>query len=140
LTVSSIVARAPSAPEQQILDVIEQWRAAAGRGDITTIAEFYTEDAQLFPPNTASVQGREKAAEIWRGMLSLPNVALKWEPTRIEATASGDLAYVVGTYSLAFNSEDGRQEGRGSYVAIWKKVGDSWKLAIDMINSEMPTT
>jgi len=140
LTTSSIVARAPSAPEQQILDVIEQWRAAAGQGDIATIAGFYTEEAQLFPPNTALVQGREKAAEIWRGMLSLPNVALKWEPTRIEATASGDLAYVVGTYSLAFNSEDGRQEGRGSYVAIWKKVGDSWKLAIDMINSEMPTT
>jgi hypothetical protein len=66
----------------QILAVIERWRAAAGQRDVATIAGFYTEDAQLFPPNTAPVQGREKAAEIWRGILSLPNVALNWEPTR----------------------------------------------------------
>jgi len=83
-------------------------RAAAGQRDFATIAWFYTQDAQLFPPNTASVQGREKAAEIWRDMLSLPNVASTWEPSRVEAAASGDLAYVVGTYSLGFAGEDGR--------------------------------
>jgi len=77
---------------------------------------------------------------MWRGMLSLANVALNWEPTRIETAASEDLAYMVGTYSLGFDGDDGRQEGRGNYVAIWKKVGGAWKLAVEMINSETPAT
>jgi ketosteroid isomerase-like protein len=59
---SAIVAPSTSAAGQ-ILAVIEGWRAAAGQRDIATVAGFYTKDAQLFPPNTAPVQGRGKASE-----------------------------------------------------------------------------
>jgi hypothetical protein len=47
---------------------------------------------------------------------------------------------VVDTYLLGFDGDDGHPEGRGNYVAIWKKVGDAWKLAVDMINSKTPAS
>jgi len=124
--------------ERQIADLIEECRIVAARGDVDTIANFYAEDARLLPPNAVSAQGPDSAAQMWRSMLSLPNVALSWKPARIEAAASGDLAYVVGTYSLGFDANGTRKEDRGKYVAIWRRVGGSWKIAVDIINSDLP--
>ena len=68
-----------------------------------------------------------------------PNISLKFGPTFIEAASSGDLAYELGTYTLAFDKDGKRIEDKGKYVVVWKRIGSVWKAAADILNSDLPT-
>ena len=118
--------------------VIEPWLAAVRRKDTAAIASCYTADGRFLVPNAPIAEGREAVAAMWGHLLSLPNVALDFGPTFIEAAASGDMAYEIGTYTLAFDGENGRTEDHGKYVVVWKKQADGWKAAADILNSDRP--
>jgi len=122
----------------EIEALIDECRAAATLKDYAAIARFYAPDAQFMPPHAPPVLGPDAAGEMWRAMLSLPNLSLSWTPTIIDAAASGDLAYVAGSYTLAFDTEAGRREDRGKYVAVWKKIDGVWKMVADINNSDLP--
>lgn len=121
-----------------IREVIAHWLDAVRRKDAAAIAGYYAPDGRLFVPNAPIAEGREAVANMWGYLLSLPNVALSFGPTFIEAAASGDLAYEVGTYTLAFDGEKGHVDDRGKYVVVWKKQADGWKAAADILNSDLP--
>jgi ketosteroid isomerase-like protein len=71
-------------------------------------------------------------------MLALPNVTATWAATYVEAALSGDLAYEIGTYALAFDTNDARAEDHGKYVVVWRKDEGAWKIVADVINSDKP--
>jgi ketosteroid isomerase-like protein len=64
--------------------------------------------------------------------------ALTFEPTRIAVAQAGDVAYDIGTYSLAFDGGQGPVRDRGKYVVVWRKVSGDWKVAADIFNSDGP--
>ncbi len=63
-----------------------------------------------------------------------------WQPTRVEASRSGEVAYSTGTYELSYHEPPGTAvTERGKYVEIWRKHADgSWKLAVESFNSDQP--
>ncbi len=106
--------------------------------DVAAIARIYAVDGMFLAPNALLVEGREGIAEVWAGLLGLPGISFTFEPTRIEVSASADLASDVGTYSLAFDADGGRVEDQGKYVLVWKKVNGAWKVLADIFNSNLP--
>jgi len=64
---------------------------------------------------------------------------LSWKPTRVEASKSGDMAHVSGTYEFSINDASGKPfNDRGKYLEVWKKQADgNWKCAADMWNSDL---
>lgn len=137
LLVVGAPARAHSNAEQ-IRELGAEWVAAVAAGDIEAIANIYTPDAVFMPPNAPQSEGREAIGEAWRGLLALPGFALTFGATRIEVSASGDLAYDVGAYWFGFNTDAGRVNDEGKYVVVWKKLGGKWKAAADIFNSNLP--
>ncbi len=127
-----------TAADRQIRELIPAWLDAVRRKDKAAIAQFYTPDGRFLVPNAPIAEGRQAVAELWGHLLSLRNVSLTFGPTMIEASASGDMAYEIGTYALAFDRDTGRVEDRGKYVVVWKRVGDAWKAAADILNSDLP--
>src|SRR5690348_12265143 len=115
--------------DRQIRDVIARWLDAVGRKDAAAIAQFYAPDGRFLVPNAPVAEGRGPIATMWSNMLSLPSVVLKFPPTVIEAAASGELAYEVGTYTLHFEKGGRRVEDRGKYVVVWKRIDGAWKVA-----------
>jgi ketosteroid isomerase-like protein len=124
--------------EQEIREVIGAWLEAVRRKDTGAIAEFYTPDGRFMVPNAPIAEGRTAVGQMWGNLLSLPNVLLNFGPTSIEAAASGDLAYEIGTYTLAFDRKGKRIEDRGKYVVVWKRIGSAWKAAADILNTDLP--
>jgi len=112
--------------------------AAFGRGDADALAAGFTEDGRFLGPNAPIASGRAAVAAAWKQMRALPNVTAEWSATHVEGALSGDLAYEVGTYKLAFDADGRRIEDRGKYVVVWKRVGGTWKIAADIINSDLP--
>ena len=107
--------------------------AAVEAGDAEAAGECYTEDAQLLPPNSPPVIGREAIASFWEGMFgAIKGVKLE----TLEVLGQGDAPSEVGSYELT--GAEGQKLDHGKYVVVWKKEGEDWKLHRDIWNTNVP--
>ncbi len=128
-----------SPDEQQIRDLEQQWAEAVEERDLDAIVNLFAEDGRIMPPNAETAMGRDAVREAWQGILDLPELDFSFGPTDVSVAESGDMAYVIGTYRLAFQSE-GQEEptqDSGKYVDVWEKVDGEWKVMVEMYNSNI---
>jgi uncharacterized protein (TIGR02246 family) len=108
-----------------------KWIELFNKSDFAGIASLYTEDAAALPPGAAMVTGREAIAAMWKGFaeqVSDPKL------TTLDVKSLGPTAArEIGTFSLKTKSPIPQEVG-GKYVVVWEKVGDDWKLAVDIWN------
>lgn len=126
------------AGEKRIRELDAAWVAAVAAKDAKATAAFYADDGRIMPQNAPAAEGSDAVGEVWNGLFQLKDFALTFEPTRIAVAEAGDVAYDIGTYSLAFTSDQGPVQDLGKYVVVWKKVGGEWKVAADIFNSNGP--
>jgi len=115
-----------------------QWLAAVQNGDAAGAASFYTADGRLMMPNAPTAQGMAAIEEGFTRILGAPGIALSWAQEYVEVAPGGELAYDVGSYTLAFDGPDGRVEDNGKYLVVWKKTDAGWRVAADIFNSNLP--
>jgi ketosteroid isomerase-like protein len=96
---------------------------------------YYAPDATVLPPNAATVHGRPAISDF---LASFPTITT-FNAGMVTAEGNGDLAYVHGTYHLEMSTPDGPVADDGKYIEIWKRQPDgSWRIAYDIINSDLP--
>ncbi len=111
--------------------------AAFQRGDAAGVAACYTSDAQLLPPNSAAMSGTDNIAAFWQGAMSMGITDAKLETQHVEARS--DMAVEVGQYTLTIQPEGAdAMTDVGKYVVVWKEDGGTWKLHIDIWNTNTP--
>jgi ketosteroid isomerase-like protein len=105
-----------------------------GRGDAAAIAELYTRDAIVFPPNSDIVKGKEAIKDLFQGLINsgIKGITL----TTLEAEGFGDTANEVGRYSV--KGEGGKELDNGNYIVIWKRENGQWKMHRDIFNTSTP--
>ena len=115
----------------EIEAVNAKWIELFNKGDFAGVASLYTDDAAVFPPGAGIVRGRDAIGAMWKGLaeqVSDPKV------TTLEVKSLGPAAArEIGTVSLK-TKEATPKEITGKYVVVWEKVGDDWKLAVDIWN------
>ena len=102
----------------------------------STWANFFTNDAQLGPPNGPAVSGHD-ALVAWAGTIP-PN--RDFTLRQVDVDGRGDLAYVYGKYSWVVMIP-GQPQGpdSGKYIEVWRKQADgNWKIIRDVFNSDVP--
>lgn len=111
---------------------------AIARGDATTAAAVYAEDARLLAPGNEPLVGRTAAERFWRTGIDAGLCGLELETLELET--HGDTAVEVGRYLRASALADGEATiDHGKYVLIHKRQADgSWKWAVDIFNSNAP--
>ena len=94
---------------------------------------FFADDAVVLMPNVGPVKGREAIRKTKVAGFARPGFSLRWKPEYADISASGDLGYTYGPYTLTFLDAAGKKVTRtGRYFTIWKKQKDgSWKVVID---------
>ncbi len=113
---------------------------AAQAKDLERNLSFYTDDASVFPPNAPIATGKEAIHTFLAQGFENAGFAIDWQPTKVEVSRGGDLAYTQGTYELTMNDPKGKPvTERGKYVNVWKKQPDgTWKMVADIWNSDQP--
>jgi ketosteroid isomerase-like protein len=84
-------------------------------------------DVLVFRPGSAPIDGRLAAVSV---MPSGPG-SFTLQPMYAEASSAGDLGFTYGAYT---STADRRQETRGYYLHVWKRLADGWALAAEVTN------
>ena len=116
----------------------KQFTEAFNKGDAAAVANLYTMDARLLPPNSEMVEGRPNIQKFWQGAMTAGVKMVSLETVHVET--QGNVAIEIGRYTTTMPGAGGTTTtDKGKYVVVWKREGESWKLAIDIFNTSIPT-
>jgi ketosteroid isomerase-like protein len=63
---------------------------------------------------------------------------VKWNPSKGDVAASGDLGYAYGTYEVRANASDTQPAERGNYARVWRHDRRGWRLVFQVANPVPP--
>ena len=133
---AGLVAIPPSASAQdataEITAAAEMMEAAFNARDAATLTSLYAETAIVMPPGSEPMAGHQAIRAMWD---SLDENAPALDLKTTDVMLVGDLAVETGSWSGTF--ADGTHADHGSYLAVWKKTDDGWKMIRDTWNSSM---
>lgn len=115
-----------------------RFEQAFNRGDAAAVAQMYTEQATIMPPDSEMVTGRDAIQKFWQGAMQagLRNMTLK--SIRVDEFG-GAAAREIGRFSMeAPGPQDRMRAVDGKYVVVWLKSGDDWKIDTDIWNANKP--
>jgi len=131
----------PKASEQAVKAADIQWSKAAAAHDFTNLFAYYADDATVLPAGAEMLTNKPSVQRFWSDTLT-KNVSVSWTPMYVEASASGELVYDLGSYTMTTKSAKGKGPSindHGKYLAVWKKQADgSWKAEANTWNSDLP--
>ena len=115
---------------KQVERANEKFMETYSRGDAEGMAELYTRDGMVLPPNGDFVEGRQQIQEFWKAIMKGVK-SVKLEIREVEQ--HGNTAYEVSRATLF--DEKGQTLDQAKYIVIWKQENGQWKLHRDIFNS-----
>jgi uncharacterized protein (TIGR02246 family) len=114
--------------------ICQQFQKSFNQGDVEGLASLYLEDAKILPPNMDMIEGKDTIQKFWQGALEMGIKSYK--PEMIEVESSGNLGFLVGTYTV-FGNEN-QVINKGKVLTVLKNIDGKWKIYRDMFNSNIP--
>lgn len=127
-----------AAEERAIRDADAAMLRAARAGDADEFAAAFASDGRLLFPYAPAAEGRMAIRERFAENSRAPGFDVRWTTRQVEVSAAGDLAWSTGRYTLAMETPDGPVRDEGKFLSVWEKVGGEWKMAADMIATDLP--
>ncbi|QNP45160.1 nuclear transport factor 2 family protein [Sphingomonas sediminicola] len=84
-----------TADEEAIRGQVARWLELVKAKDAAAIAQLYTEDGAVMPPNTAIGKGRVAIQQTWASMMNTPGFELTFAPEQIVVSNSGTWRWIV---------------------------------------------
>lgn len=122
-------------------DIEEQWNQEYAAKDLGKIIAHYADDAVLITPGAPAVKGKDGIQKAMQQFTSDPAMSLKFKPSKIDVSKSGDLGYTEGSYTMTVTDPATHKmiTDLGSYVTTYRKQADgSWKAVADIACSSTP--
>jgi uncharacterized protein (TIGR02246 family) len=116
-----------------------EFAAAMNAKNATLVASFYAADAVLMPADEQMVSGRSNIEAYYKRNFEEDTSNLVVTP--LESAISGDQAFEAGTSALTHGTGAALLGGRpaiterGKYLVVYKRIGNAWKIAYDIFNS-----
>ena len=112
----------------------DRFETAYNSGDAAAMAELYTVNGAVLPPDAARIDGREGIQAMWQSFMDAGVEDLDLET--VELTTHGDAASEVGTFTITVpDGEGGRATASGKYIVLWREGEDGvWRLHRDIWN------
>jgi ketosteroid isomerase-like protein len=116
------------------------WLKTYEAKDVDKAVAFCDEQGSLLWPNAPRATGKSAIAKVTASAFAIPDFKLEWHPDQIAVARSGDLGYTSGAYVWTFKDASGKPASdKGKYLTVWKKQPDgSWKVLLDMFNTDLP--
>ena len=118
--------------KQEVADAERTFCEMAQKEGITKAFEFYAADDGVIRRRKKIVKGKEAIREWYQKDVQLYDT-LRWEPTFIDVSKSGDLAYTYGNFTFTYLDTLGNQKkNTGIFHTVWKRQADgNWRFVWD---------
>ena len=111
--------------------VSEAWNHSPSTLDADSMARYFAPDVIVMSPQgRAPVVGIQANRETWARFFSGVNPIHTMTTDTVIVGRGDDLGYVTGQWTVGIDTPNGRMEAAGNYVAVWRKTGDDWRLAV----------
>jgi len=108
------------------------------------VGNYYADDGKLFFPDAPMVAGLPAINATIKDMLQDPSATYyDTEPSKVEVSKAGDMAYSYGAGTLTFTDPASKKVVtlKGKYVEVYKRQPDGkWKDVADIYNEDAPPT
>jgi ketosteroid isomerase-like protein len=126
------------AVDQAIVKSADAYVKATLAGDVKAIVALYTDDAVEMPPDHPPIKGKAAIEQYYVKEMAAGKLTA-FKLAHLEAVASGDVAYDVGTYTQTVTLADGKAlNSSGKYTVILKRRGSDWKVQYAIYNGDQP--
>ncbi|HEV2672402.1 MAG TPA: DUF4440 domain-containing protein [Gemmatimonadales bacterium] len=132
-----------SASAKQAIDAANaNWPRLTSGGHADSLAEFYTADARIMPPNMATMKGKAAIRAFFATINSIdprPTLTLRAE----SVTGMADMALETGRWHWALPAGAKLPPGMpavdsGKYIVHWMQSNGKWLIVDDIWNSDTP--
>ena len=89
---------------------------------------FASPEVRLYRPGNLPYVGIQAASDA----LAKTKGQIAWQPIAGDVARAGDLGYTHGTYEVTDDAK--KVTEKGSYVRIWRKEGNVWRIVMDVVN------
>lgn len=116
----------------EIAQVEKDFNDMAQREGLVKAFEFYAAPDGVIKRGKKVIKGKKAIAEWYRNDVK-PNETLTWEPTFIDVSQSGDLAYTYGDFTFTYpDTLDKMKTNKGIFHTVWKKQDNgTWRFVWD---------
>lgn len=116
-------------PREFFIQLEDEFSKASALNARTAFESYLADEARVLRQNAEPAIGRKAADKL------MPEAgrALTWKVAMVDWAASEDLAYTYGTFEL---NTRGVTLQHGSYVRVWKKLNDKWKVVADVMSPD----
>jgi ketosteroid isomerase-like protein len=134
----AILARPNQSDVDSILAADAAWMKVYHAKDLAKSVAFCDEQGSMLVPNAPIATGKEALSKAIAADFATND--LTWHADKAGVARSGDLGYTSGSYDADFKDATGKTvHDRGKFLTVWKKQsGGSWKVLLDMDNSDGP--
>jgi uncharacterized protein (TIGR02246 family) len=133
--------QAPAGPQftksdvEAITKTIQELTARFNAKDPEKVAELFSANAVLMPPNQSTARARDAVKQFYVGRFAEGATDLELEPRDI--TGVGNLAYATGDFRLNLARPGLEpQRDRGKFVWIFRKTNERWLIEYVVFNSD----
>jgi ketosteroid isomerase-like protein len=105
-----------------------------GKRNFNALDQIYTIDAQILPPGSPTIAGREAIKQFWIGMINSTH-AKSAVLTSMGVMADGDGAVEIGKAKLTIAPQGAETLLEVKYVVYWKQEDGRWKWHVDIWNT-----
>ncbi len=116
----------------KILVNVKNFSKAYVDADYDKLTSFYSADGKIFPAGSDIIVGHKAIKNKW--IMPKGTKILSHKVTPKEIKVIEDYAYDYGYYEGSSSRKKEVYPFKGKYVIIWKKVGDDWKIYLDIWN------
>ena len=95
---------------------------------IDKFTSYASPEVRLYRPGNLPYIGAHAASDALAKMKG----QITWQPIGGDVSRAGDLGYTHGTYEVTDDTKKAIE--KGSYVRIWRKEGNVWRIAMDVAN------
>jgi len=117
-----------------ILETNQRFIASFAAQNAADLVALYTDDAQLFPPNSDVIEGADNITAFWQGAFDSGLAGASLDT--IEVDNEEDTAIESGRYRMT--TPDGQVADQGKYLVVWKRLDDHWYIHRDIWNTSKP--
>lgn len=117
-----------------ILETNQRFITSFAAQNAADLVSVYTDDAQLFPPNSDVIDGGDNITAFWQGVFDMGLTGAHLDT--LEVDNEGDTAIEAGRYAMT--AGDGSVADEGKYLVVWKRIDERWYIHRDIWNTSKP--